>query len=512
MRWVGAVARRIAGSSTRSVIATGPGAGPPPRNWVRTNGPSIKTNSPDGWMADNGPVWWLGSDNAWGGAIGPHGPDWQGYGYIPPYRGGPIGRAGEWGGTYAMPEQVMNGQGVLAAVTRATNIIIGPPIRTTWRYYRNTDPAASLADMRRGNVEVPRPLWVADPQLVGNIPGGEMGRPTIPRGRRLGAHDFWRTLLCHALWWGHGALLFTTDTNGQPLAGTLRIVHPGMWGWTEDGRLALGTDTDDPVEFDEDGTAQVGTVTWHMALLRGFAPHDGLTPGGALTRSGLLLSTATQFNTYLNNVLQTGVPAGVLKVTTPNFDQTDADTLKSRWMDAHGGARKSVAVLNAGIDFTPLQLNVVDADIVANKGQILVDIAHAFGLSAAWLDASLGSGGGNITYANISDRRRDLLDHTLADHGRNLEDLVSSLLPWGTQMSIDWAAYLNTDPSRDLAAVEQGLRMGYMTKAEARERLAMPVIDESELPDTTEAAPAPVPEPTQEGETNGQQENADTNP
>jgi HK97 family phage portal protein len=213
-----------------------------------------------------------------------------------------------------------------------------------------------------------------------------------------------------------------------------------------------------------------------MVLLRGFSPNDGNVAEGALTRSGLLLKTGEAMGSYLSGIMASGVPAGVLKVNVPNFGPTDAEGLRAKWMEAHGGVKKSVAVLNAGVDFTPLQLSVVDSDVVNARGSWLVDVAHAFNLSSAYLDASTGSGG-NITYANLADRRRDLLDLTLADWGRSLEDLVTALLPYGQKMRVDWSGFLNTDPNQDLAFVRQGLEMGYLSTDEARDRLGLPPLD-----------------------------------
>jgi HK97 family phage portal protein len=454
---------------------------------------SIKLNDPDGWMSTNGPVWWLSPDQ-------PTVPDWRSYGW--PYNGGPIGRRNEWGGS-AVDPRYLQGRGILPSITRATNIIVGPTIRTTWRYMKGTN--TDISDLRQGTDMISRPLWIADPQLLGTIPGGDGARPTLPFPKRMGAHTFWRTALTHALWWGTGAIIYTEDAFGQPLAGTLRIVNPCMWGYTDDGRFILDSDGEDPIESDHDGYFDVGVFRWRMVTLRGYPPNDGSTAEGALTRSGLVTLAGERMNSYLASILNTGVPAGVLKVGVPNYDETDATALKKSWMDAHGGTEKSVAVLNAGVDFTPLQLNVVDSDVVAAKGDWRVDMAHAFNLSAAWLDAST-SGSGSITYANISDRRRDLLDHTLADWGRGLEDLITALLPYGVKMRIDWSGYLNTDPAQDMAFVKQGLDLGYLTKEEARDRLGLPPLTPAQW---AELEPAPVPEQLIPG---GQNDNTDGDP
>jgi HK97 family phage portal protein len=199
----------------------------------------------------------------------------------------------------------------------------------------------------------------------------------------------------------------------------------------------------------------------------------------------LLLSTGMKMNSYLGGIMSSGVPSGVLKVGVPNFGEPDAAALKDSWMKAHGGTNKSVAVLNSGVDFTPLQLNVIDSDVVNAKGSWLVDLAHAFNISAVYLDAATGVAS-NITYANLTDRRRDLLDLTLSDWGRTMEDLITALLPYGQKMRVDWSGFLNTDPSNDLQFVKQGLEMGYLTEDEARDRLGLP-------PRTDIPAPQEVP-------------------
>lgn len=444
-------------------------------------------NSPDGWVGDqNGPAWFLSGDGM------PQPTNWTRYGYYRSARGG----YGHEYPTRPVSVEALAGQGILPAIRRATNLIVGPVVGTTWRYFANA--GTDYTDVRQGDEVRTRPLWTIDPQLIGNLPGGDQNRPTIPRPSRLGAHEFWETLFTHALWWGTGAMMYVPDSFGQPLAGTLRIANPAMWGWTEDGRFVLDPDGEDPLESDFDGSFYVGGVEWRMRLVRGWAPFDGDTPAGVLPSSGLVVSTGERMNSYLGSVLSSGVPAGVLKVTQPDFTKTKADALKARWMEAHGGSRKSVAVLSAGVDFTPLQLKPVDADVVHAKGAWLVDIAHAFGLSAADLDGS--NGGTSLTYQNLKDARRSRLDDVLAILGRHGEDFVTGLLPYGTAMRVDWLGYLSTDAREQLDFTDRMLSLRLGSPAEGRDRLGLR--PRADVPDMIEK-PAPVPAQLQQGADQG---------
>lgn len=450
---------------------------------------SLLGNSPDGWVSNqDGPIWFMGSDQGM-----PEPPNWTAYGY---HR-----HAGRYGSNQAyrsrpVSAEQLAGRGILPSITRATNLIVGPVVGTTWRYYAGS--ALDLSDVRQGTEVQSRPLWTVDPQLVGRLPGGEdpYVRPTVPRPLRISAHAFWETLAAHALWWGKGALMYAEGSGGAPLAGTLRIANPAMWGWTDDGRFVLDPDGDDPLESDYDGGFDVGPVRWCMRLLDGWAPVDGETASGVLPRSGLVVTTGERTNSYLASVMGSGVPAGVLKVSTPDFNQDKADALKRRWMQAHGGVRKSVAVLSAGVDFSPLQLKPVDADVAATKGSWLVEVAHAFGLAAADLDAATGTGG-NITYANLGERRRARLDDTLAIPGRRMEDFISSLLPYGTSMRVDWTGYLSTDAREQVEFVERTQAMGLASPAEGRDRLSLR--PRADVPDTIKPAQQQQPEQGQEG-------------
>jgi phage portal protein BeeE len=199
------------------------------------------------------------------------------------------------------------------------------------------------------------------------------------------------------------------------------------------------------------------------------APNDGRWGEGVLTRHFDTFKVGANVTGYIAGTLASGVPAGYLKVSTPNLTQDGADKLKQRWMDSHGRGRRSIAVLNSTVDFQPIAMSPVDAD-AANLVHIARgEIAHAFGLSAVWADEGMSG----LSYNNSSDRRRDLVDISLGGWAHSLMSVITSCLPYGTRATVNWATF--TAPSleqltQQLVALHAA---NLVTESEARAYLGL---------------------------------------
>lgn len=355
----------------------------------------------------------------------------------------PIGPNGPWVGQ----------ESILPAVTRCTSILVGPLVSTRWTFTNN-----------RGDY-LERPLWVDDPMGKGTLPG--VMQSTVPAGLRLDGGAFFATWLSHAIWWGLGAFIYRENATGEPTAGTLRLINPYLVGVDDIGHYVIDPNGDTPIRTDFDGKFSIGDGgKWRIAVLRGLPPQDFRTPEGVLSRHYDTLRLGASVSTYVANTFQgMGVPAGVLRVGTPGFKKDDADALKAQWMAAHGVNKRSVAVLNSTVEFQPISMTPVDAGADAMVRVARSDIAHAFGLSSVWLD----EGTSGLTYQNNSDRRRDLIDISLAHWAESMMATLSTLMPYGSRVAVNWVAF--TQPSFDhlITPLVQLVQAGVLTATEARQ-------------------------------------------
>lgn len=395
--------------------------------YARTSGDMLLNDTPA--------IWWMGYDSG-GGAypIGPNGP---------------------------------HGVKVLPAVTRLTSLITDPLSTVPWAI-TSTDAAGSASS------SMP-PRWISDPQLL--RPDARFPAPTLPAVRRLPRSAFWGSWIRSAVWHGAGHIAFAEDEAGQPLAGTLRhldsrLVSPvrdelGVVVWEiGEGPEAARTDRDGYLDFE-------AGPRWRIATLRD--PHAPIDSEGrsisVFERHADTFGLSGSLENYARGVFTSGIPSGFLKVNTPGLQQEEADELKRKWMEAHGGDRRSVAVLNASTDYTALTFSPVDAALIETKRANLADLALAFSLDPSGaLGVTLGN---SATYSNVQQHfarlRQDLLPWITA-----VEQTIGALLPAGREIRLDFTDLTRPDPKEQYEGLKVALDAGILTIDEARAVLGLP--------------------------------------
>lgn len=397
------LARRAAGGPLGNPIRS-PREGPHQRVLTATDGRDVLFNQPDGWEVDQPWLWWLGPGD---GTLGPYG--------NPLVPGDPAGLA------------------TLPAVARCTSIICDTIGGLPWRVVRGDYEQLATPD------------WISDPQAT-RLDGRVVGGPVLDN--RLGAVEFWANWIVAALWFGDGYVYVPVrDSAGAP--------KPPLWQLHPHDVTV------------EAGTYWVGDTPLpsnSILHLRGGLPYDDGTGQGVIDKHGLDLSLAATVRQYAAGVFQSGVPAGYLKSSQPNMSEKQASDLKAAWLAQHGGAKRSIAVLNATTDFHAVSISPVDAQLSDSRQWGLRDIALAFGVPAYML----GVPGDPSTYANVESRMIELRTFTLLPWQRRIESTLDAQLPRGTSLKIASDGLLRADTKTRYEAHKVGIEAGFETVDEAR--------------------------------------------
>lgn len=396
---------------------------------------SFLVNDPAGFPSDFPPaMWWTGLDSG-GGSY-------------------PIGPNGPW----------PSGVAPSAAVIRATALITGPLTAAPFR----------VLDAANVGMVQSSPRWLADPMLL--RPTWDHNVSTLPAVLRLPRGEFWSQWIRSAIWRGIGAFVYTEDSQGQPLAGTLRLLNPlDLVPSRADGglRWVVGATTDQPESvFDDDNRYEYADLNgrpWadRLVVLRNpHSPidHDG-NSAGVFELAPSVFRLAGQIDTYASGTFRSGVPAGYLKVTAPGLTPDNAANLRSRWLAAHGGDRRSIAVLNSTTEFHALNLSPVDAALDQVKRLNLADVAFAFGLDPMTLGAGLNN---SATYTNLRDAWENHRDFGLALWISGVQDTLSALLAGTTSVTVNLDGFANPAASERFASYKTALDAGILTVDEVR--------------------------------------------
>jgi HK97 family phage portal protein len=186
---------------------------------------------------------------------------------------------------------------------------------------------------------------------------------------------------------------------------------------------------------------------------------------------------ATSIRDYGQNMLGRGIPAGYLKVTAPDLEQGEADRLKDRWMAAHGGTRRRIAVLNATTEFHPLEIDPQAVQLAELLRLSAWEIALIYGVPPYKLGISMGY---SNTYANIESASIDYVQDALLPWARRIESAIDSRLSVGTTMKVNLDGLRRADTKTRFDSYAVALSNGFMTVDEVRVLEDLPPMNEVE--------------------------------
>lgn len=339
-------------------------------------------NTPKGWVTDNGPVpvWWYGSDQA-------------AYLGTPPPAG-------------------------LAAVSRATNLIAGKLAAGMWR--------VSPDDERPHR-------WLSDPTSQ-RLDG--MG--DLAAAHRMGASQFWGSWIRDAITYGMGYAVYERNSDGEPQAGTLRLLDPVKVTSTNDGRRR-SIDAGQGYRYETNDAGEIREAGKFLLELRNpttpMDPFTGTTPG-TLAHHAVEIGLISAQTLYAGSMYEGGgVPSGYLRSTSPTpLTGTQAQAMRDAW-ELGAGVGRRTRVLSSTTEYHPVAVSPLDAAIVEMKRLSLQDVANAYGVPG-WL---IGSSEGSNTYNNVTMQLQALYEFTLQPWARTVEETLSALIPGSRQIKIEIA-------------------------------------------------------------------------
>jgi HK97 family phage portal protein len=224
-----------------------------------------------------------------------------------------------------------------------------------------------------------------------------------------------------------------------------------------------------------------GRIIYEIGQER-FSPYDLLHVKGpcepsALRGMGVLenhlatLELSAELAKQAKSSSGAGIPTGVLRSTNPDADTNALRALKTGWMAAQ--ASRTVAVLNASTEFTPLAWKPTDAQLVESRLFSLHEIALLFGLDPSWLGAAQAS----RTYSNLGEESLNLLKYSLGGWLIRFEQTLSLAVPPGQRVQANLDALLRSDAKTRYQAHHSGISAGWLRRSEVRQMEDLPPVD-----------------------------------
>ena len=208
---------------------------------------------------------------------------------------------------------------------------------------------------------------------------------------------------------------------------------------------------------------------------------DGITGKGILhyARWTLELSKATEeaAHGYFEGKCHV---AGILSTDVQRLNQQQRNDIRAAWKEAHGKNGSGMAVLEAGMKYSPVSSNSKDAQLLETRLFNLQDIARFFNIRPVLL--------GDLTHSSYSTIEASLLEfvtHTLYPYITLIENEFTRklILPSekGLYIDLDDNYIIKSDKSSQAEYLSKLTGSGIITVNEARKQLGLNPIDGGDI-------------------------------
>ena len=175
-------------------------------------------------------------------------------------------------------------------------------------------------------------------------------------------------------------------------------------------------------------------------------------------------------------------PGGILSVTGEGpLQRENAAGLKDDWQQLFSGQGQSagagrIAVFSGDMNFEQVEPPMRDSEFLAQRELAAKETARAMRVPAWAIDAPTGD---SMTYANVQQQARHLIDFSLRPWIVRLEQAISGdtdLCPGSTYFTLDTGEFLRFDLDARAQYYERALNpeTGWMARAEVRAELDLP--------------------------------------
>lgn len=136
--------------------------------------------------------------------------------------------------------------------------------------------------------------------------------------------------------------------------------------------------------------------------------YDGINGISVLSYATRTLKITDASENSAKNFFENGCNiSGLLKVNTP-INQKQKDEIRQSWQQAYNGNGNGLAIINANMDYTPLQLSPEDSQLLSSRQYNVSDIARFFNINPLLL-----GGESKVSYSSLEMLQQAFLVHTL---------------------------------------------------------------------------------------------------
>jgi hypothetical protein len=265
-----------------------------------------------------------------------------------------------------------------------------------------------------------------------------------------------------------------------------------------------------PVKFRRVPSDQVDTVsdpldpeqvtTWIIngteVKRRDLVIFDGGGLGGLRRFGTALLDLYLDLQAAAGRYARAPHPQAVLKNSGGDLTDPEILALLDEWELAR--ETRSIGYLNDVVDYQTFGWDASQLQLTEGREYAALEVARLFGLPARAVDATSGD---SMTYANVVESRRDILEAirpwiTVLEQTLSLDDRSSRptglVLPYGINCVVDTEDYLREAPATRMSTWETALRAQVLTLEEVRAAEPLAVTEQAPAPADP---PAPVPAP-----------------